>query len=92
MGANPTRRAHRAVTTPADKTPTRHRLVGGLGGRLLRVWFVRWDVAGEQVSGAALRVQLVAPHGWGNPAGRVGIRPPILYSPCRGAGRECGAP
>ena len=25
----------------------------------------------EQVSGAAWRVQLVAPHGWGNPAGRV---------------------
>ena len=33
------------------------------------------------VSGAALRVQLVATHGWGNPAGRVGTRPPALYPP-----------
>ena len=39
----------------------------------------------RRVSRAALR-QLVAPHGWGNPAGRVGTRPPALYSPCRKPG------
>jgi len=28
----------------------------------------------------------VAPYGWGNPAGRVGTRPPALYSPWRELG------
>ena len=33
----------------------------------------------------ALRVQLVAPHGWGNPAGRVGT---VLVLPWRELGVE----
>ena len=28
-------------------------------------------------------MQLVPPHAWGNPAGRVWTRPPTLYSPWR---------